>query len=792
MTGPLTGLRIVELAGIGPAPFAAMMLADHGAEVIRIERSAALDDAAIALRRRDVTLRSRTIVALDLKTEQGLAHARKLLSTADGLIEGFRPGVMERLGLGPAEALSANARLVYGRMTGWGQTGPRAPIAGHDINYIALSGALHAFGREGGKPTPPINMVGDFGGGAMMLAFGMVCALLHARRTGVGQVIDCAMTDGSALLMSAIWSMMAVGMWRDERGVNLLDSGAHFYDSYETKDGRFIALGAIEPQFYALLRAEAGLTGAEWDDHRDPACWAALKPRLAAIIRTRTRDEWSAATEGSDACVTPVLSMAEAPYHPHNVARETFLAIDGVMQPAPAPRYSHTPPGASAHVGRDPPRERNFRRPHGCRGSLGDGAIMTEAWIIDAVRTPRGIGKAGKGALAGLHPQMLAATVLAALVERNGIDSATIDDVIWGTSAQRGAQGNDLARMSLLDAGYDIRVSGVTLDRFCGSGISAVALAAGMIGAGLEELIVAGGTEMMSLTATIAAQDAARGEPPMLMDAGNLRLRARHPQSHQGVCADAIATIEGISRADVDALALESQRRAAVAIAEDRFARSLVPVRHPDGSLALDHDEFPRPGTTAAALAALKPSFAAIADVPLDDAGTTYRALIHARYPGLAIDHIHHAGNSSGVVDGAAALLLASPDHARRHGLTPRARVVAIANMGDCPTLMLNAPVPAAHKALARAGLGVADIDLWEINEAFAVVTEKFNRDLRLDRDRVNVNGGAIALGHPIGATGAILIGTLLDELERRDLRRGLVTMCAAGGMAPAIIIERV
>ncbi|MGU3316748.1 CaiB/BaiF CoA transferase family protein [Sphingomonas sp. M6A6_1c] len=343
MAGPLAGLRIVEFAGIGPAPFAAMMLADHGAEVIRIERSADLSEAAIALRRRDVTLRSRTIVPLDLKTPKGLGRARTLIAEADGLIEGFRPGVMERLGLGPAEALGLNPRLVYGRMTGWGQTGPLAPTAGHDINYIALTGALHAFGRAGDKPTPPINMVGDFGGGAMMLAFGMVSALYHARQSDEGQVIDCAMTDGSALLMSAIWSMAAAGMWRDERGVNLLDTGAHFYDTYETKDGKFIALGAIEPQFYAVLRAEAGLTDAEWDDHRDPLRWAALKPRLEAIIRCRTREDWTAATEGSDACVTPVLSMAEAPHHPHNVARETFLPVDGAMQPAPAPRYSATP-----------------------------------------------------------------------------------------------------------------------------------------------------------------------------------------------------------------------------------------------------------------------------------------------------------------------------------------------------------------------------------------------------------------------------------------------------------------
>ena len=417
---------------------------------------------------------------------------------------------------------------------------------------------------------------------------------------------------------------------------------------------------------------------------------------------------------------------------------------------------------------------------------------MAEAWIIDSVRTPRGIGKVGKGALADMHPQQLAATVLRAIADCNNLATAEVDDIIWGTSAQRGPQGGDLGRMAALDAGYDIRASGVTLDRFCGSGITAVNLASGMIMSGLEDVIVAGGTEMMSLTGVLAAKDAAAGEPPLMMDAGNLRLRASHPQSHQGVCADAIASLEGITRSDVDALALESQKRAAIALAEGRFDRSIVPVYKADGTLALDREEFPRPQTTAEGLAALKPSFPIIADVELDSSGTTFRKLINARYPDLEIEHIHHAGNSSGVVDGAAAILLTSPDYARKNGLKPRARLVAMSNVGDCPTLMLNAPVPAARKALEKAGLTVDDIDLWEINEAFAVVAEKFIRDLRLDRDKVNVNGGSIALGHPIGATGAILIGTVLDELERRDLKRGLVTMCAAGGMAPAVIIERI
>jgi acetyl-CoA C-acetyltransferase len=411
---------------------------------------------------------------------------------------------------------------------------------------------------------------------------------------------------------------------------------------------------------------------------------------------------------------------------------------------------------------------------------------MSEAWIIDACRTPRGIGKIGKGALADIHPQQIGATVLKALRERNGIDTADVDDVIWGTSAQVGPQGGDLGRMAALDAGYDVRSSGMTLDRYCGSGITAVNLAAATIMSGMADLVVAGGTEKMSMANRRTAEDG----PPM-MDSGNLRLRALPPQSHQGVCADAIATMEGITRQDVDALALVSQQRAAAAIAGGHFDKSLVPVYHEDGTLALDREEFPRPQTTAEGLAALKASFAVVADVPVDDKGTTYRSLILEKHPGLDIEFIHHAGNSSGVVDGAAALLLASPDYARAHGMTPRARVVAMANMGDSPTLMLNAPVPAARKVLAKAGLTLDDIDLFEINEAFAVVAEKFIRDLGLDRDRVNVNGGAMALGHPIGATGSMLIGTMVDELERRGLKRGLITMCAAGGMAPAIIVER-
>jgi acetyl-CoA C-acetyltransferase len=317
-------------------------------------------------------------------------------------------------------------------------------------------------------------------------------------------------------------------------------------------------------------------------------------------------------------------------------------------------------------------------------------------------------------------------------------------------------------------------------------------MAAAQIRSGMEDLVIAGGTEMMSLITAMGQEEAAAGFKSLGIGSGNKRLQQLHPQSHQGLCADAIASMEGIGREALDAFALESQQRAGRAIREGYFARSIIPVTSDEGTVILAKDEHPRPQTTAKDLAALKPSFVQVADMSPDGSGTTYRQLINQRYPDLKIEHVHHAGSSSGIVDGAAALLLASGDYVRKHGLKPRARVVATANVGDDPTLMLNAPVPAARKVLMKAGLSQGDIDLWEVNEAFAVVLEKFIRDLRLDREKINVNGGAIALGHPIGATGAVLIGTVLDELERRDLKRALVTMCAAGGMAPAIIIERV
>jgi acetyl-CoA C-acetyltransferase len=419
---------------------------------------------------------------------------------------------------------------------------------------------------------------------------------------------------------------------------------------------------------------------------------------------------------------------------------------------------------------------------------------MAEAYIIDAVRTPRSIGKVGKGALSHMHPQHLAAAVLKALKVRNNLNTAEVDDIIWGCSSQSGLQGGDMGRMAAMDADYDLKASGVTLDRFCGSGITATSLAAAQVMSGMEDLVIAGGTEMMSHVMDYGAKVRAAGVAAAGgLGTGNARLQAKHPQSNQGVAADAIATIEGISRADLEALGVESQRRATVAIKEGRFDKSIIPVLDDDGNVVLDHDEYPRPETTAEVLAGMKPAFEMFGAMPSGpDGAPTFDELINQKYPDVKIEHVHHVGTSSGVVDGAAAILLASKDYAEKHGLKPRARIVATANIGDCPTLMLNAPVPAAKKVLAKAGLTKDDIDVWEINEAFAVVAEKFIRDLDLDRTKVNPNGGSIALGHPIGATGAVLIGTALDELERTGGRYGLITMCAAGGMAPAIIIERI
>jgi alpha-methylacyl-CoA racemase len=342
-SGPLAGLKIIEIAAIGPAPFCAMMLADHGAEVIRIVPPGADRPGTFDLSK-DVLARSRKFMIVDLKQPSGVEAVRDLCKTADGLIEGFRPGVMERLGLGPDLLLKDNPQLVYGRMTGWGQTGPRAHTAGHDINYIALSGVLDCVGRAGDKPTPPINLIGDFGGGGMMLAFGMLAAILHAQKTAHGQVIDCAMVDGSALLASMIWSFVAQGVWSDQRGSNTLDSGAHFYDTYTCADGAHISIGPIEAKFYSEFLSRLGIPEtADYARQHDRALWPSLKERLAGVFATKTRAEWCALFDGSDACVAPVLSLAEAPSDPHNAERKTFVNSGGVMQPRPAPRFSATP-----------------------------------------------------------------------------------------------------------------------------------------------------------------------------------------------------------------------------------------------------------------------------------------------------------------------------------------------------------------------------------------------------------------------------------------------------------------
>ena len=417
---------------------------------------------------------------------------------------------------------------------------------------------------------------------------------------------------------------------------------------------------------------------------------------------------------------------------------------------------------------------------------------MAEAYIIDAVRTPRSIGKMGKGALSTMHPEHLSAAVLAAVRDRNNLNTAEVDDVIWGVTGAMGLQAGDIGRNAALDAGYDIRAGGVTLNRFCGSSITATNFAAGMIMAGMHDLVISGGMDMMSYVNWYGMEMHKAGFGGGGMGTKNPRLQARHPQSNQGVCADAVAAMEGITRAELEEMGVESQRRAAVALAEGRFAKSTIVVKDDDGNVILDHEEYPRPDTTLEGLAQLKPAFEMFLDMPSAEGQKTYRQLINQVYPDVDIKPIHHVGISSGVVDGAAAVLLASKDYAEKHGLKPRARIVAMAEIGDCPTLMLNAPGPAARKVLARAGLTTGDIDVWEVNEAFAVVVEKFIRDLGLDRARVNPNGGSIALGHPIAGTGAILIGTALDELERTGGRYGLITMCAAGGKAPAIIIERV
>jgi alpha-methylacyl-CoA racemase len=344
VTGPLSGTKVIEIAGIGPGPFCAMMLADMGAEVVRIDRRSAAGEGS----KFDVLNRGRRSLALDLKKQAAVTAILRMVRHADALIEGFRPGVMERLGLGPDLCLERNPRLVYGRMTGWGQEGPLAQAAGHDINYISLTGALHAIGPTGGGPVPPLNLIGDFGGGGMLLAFGVVCAMLDAARSGKGQVVDAAMTDGSAALMAAVYGIKARGGWTNERGANLLDGGAPFYGTYQCKDGKWISVGSLEPQFYELLREKAGMAEPSVNDRWSKDSWAGNRTKLGQIFKTKTQAEWCALMEGSDVCFAPILDLDEAPRHPHNKQRQTFVDVDGVTQPAPAPRFSRTPGAVQA------------------------------------------------------------------------------------------------------------------------------------------------------------------------------------------------------------------------------------------------------------------------------------------------------------------------------------------------------------------------------------------------------------------------------------------------------------
>jgi alpha-methylacyl-CoA racemase len=343
-TGPLHGIRILEIAGIGPGPFAAMMLSDMGAEVVRVDRADKVRGGDPAAPPADVLNRGRRSIGIDLKNTDGVEALLTLVESADAILEGFRPGVTERLGFGPDVCLARNPRLVYGRMTGWGQDGPYAQAAGHDINYIALAGALDSIGRAGERPVPPLNLVGDFGGGGMLLAFGVACALVERASSGKGQVVDAAMVDGSAILMTMFHAFRAMGIWFDERGTNMLDSGAHFYDVYETKDGKYVTIGSIEPQFYAELLDKTGLVADDSLPHQhDRAQWPAMKERFVELFKTKTRDEWCELMEGSDVCFAPVLSMTEAPAHPHNQVRGTFVERNGIVQPAPAPRFDRTP-----------------------------------------------------------------------------------------------------------------------------------------------------------------------------------------------------------------------------------------------------------------------------------------------------------------------------------------------------------------------------------------------------------------------------------------------------------------
>lgn len=386
--GPLQGTKVIEMAGIGPGPFCGMLLSDMGAEVLRVDRADAVGSASERDPRFEAMHRGRRSIAVDLKHPEGVATVKRLVASADVLIEGYRPGVMERLGLGPQTCLATQPRLIYGRMTGWGQQGPMAQAAGHDINYIAITGALHAIGNGAGKPVPPLNLVGDFGGGALYLAFGIACALLEARQSGQGQVVDASIVDGTSSLLTFLHGAFARDAWSHERGSNLLDGGRPWYDSYETLDGRHICIGAIESRFYQELLSRIGLSDEDLPEQNDPAGWAHLRTRFATVFKSKTRDEWSALLEGTDACFAPVLDLHEAQRHPHNLARRAFVHVDGLAQPAPAPRFSRTPSQVAGPAPRAGQHSREALGQWGFTAAEAD-RLLASGSVVQAAARPR-------------------------------------------------------------------------------------------------------------------------------------------------------------------------------------------------------------------------------------------------------------------------------------------------------------------------------------------------------------------------------------------------------------------
>ncbi len=618
----------------------------------------------------------------------------------------------------------------------------------------------------------------------LYLVVGVLAALHHARATGAGQVVDAAIVDGTAHLTSMIHGMLAAGAWQDRRGANLLDGGCPYYGTYETADGGHMAVGALEPRFYAEFLRLLDLTelaGAHADVTRWPELRAKAAERFASAPVTTGRPSSRAPTRAWRRCCPCARPHHHPPRRPlhlhrprgHHPARTRAAVLRDARH-----RPHRARPAGRRHRGRGPRLGRTRPGVPALEPSAKGLLVSTEAYVYDAIRTPRGRGKAN-GALHGTKPIDLVVGLIHEIRDRfPGLDPAAVDDIVLGVVGPVGDQGSDIARVAAIAAGLPDTVAGVQENRFCASGLEAVNLAAMKVRSGWEDLVLAGGVESMSRV-PMASDGGAWFNDPMT----NLEVNF----VPQGIGADLIATIEGFSRRDVDEYAALSQERAAAAWKENRFGRSVVPVKDRSGLVVLDHDEHLRPGTTADSLAKLKPSFADIGELGGFDA-----VALQQYHWVEKIDHVHHAGNSSGIVDGAALVAVGSKEVGERYGLTPRARIVSAAVSGSEPTIMLTGPAPATRKALAKAGLTIDDIDLVEINEAFAAVVLRFVKDMGLSLDKVNVNGGAIALGHPLGATGAMILGTLVDELERQDKRYGLATLCVGGGMGIATIVERI